>query len=302
MIYIINNFKTNRFEKIYPQTIITIKKGNKNKGLESFSEERILKEFNYLKQCIDNNEKYEQRLEENNNFNRYRNIRPYKDNLVHIDFGNKYINASWIHLPKPYYFIATQGPLESTINDFWEMVYKYDVNAVIMLCLLEENNKKKCANYWDIKNIKNFIFEEINEEFDVSGIRFRNFKFQKQNDIFPRYIIQLHYTCWEDHSAPDKEAYHKLIKLIEFIDDYKLNMPAIVHCSAGVGRTGTFIALYNLYCEIMKQIKDNKKNEIKFSIMKTVRQLKEMRAHSVENEDQYLFLYQFVNLLLNEYN
>ena len=182
------------------------------------------------------------------------------------------------------------------------MAYKYDVNVVVMLCLLEENNKKKCANYWDIKNIKNFIFEEINEEFDVSGIRFRNFKFQKQNDIFPRYIIQLHYTCWEDHSAPDKEAYHKLIKLMEFIDDYKLNMPAIVHCSAGVGRTGTFIALYNLYCEIMKQIKDNKKNEIKFSIMKTVRQLKEMRAHSVENEDQYLFLYQFVNLLLNEYN
>ena len=182
------------------------------------------------------------------------------------------------------------------------MAYKYDVNVVVMLCLLEENNKKKCANYWDIKNIKNFIFEEINEEFDVSGIRFRNFKFQKQNDIFPRYIIQLHYTCWEDHSAPDKEAYHKLIKLIEFIDDYKLNMPAIVHCSAGVGRTGTFIALYNLYRDILNQIHDKNNKNITINFMNLVRKLKEMRMHLVETEDQYKLIYKFVSKFLEDRN
>ena len=292
----------NRFEKIYPQTIITIKKGNKNKGLELCTNEKILEEFNYLKQEIDNNVEYEKRLEENNNLNRYKDIRPFKDNLVKIDLGNKYINASWIHIPKSHYFIVTQGPMDSTIDDFCEMAYKYNANVIVMLCLLEENNKKKCANYWDNKNIKNFEFKEINEEFDINGIRLRNFEFKRQKDTFPKNIIQLHYTCWKDHTAPDKEAYHKLINLMILMDYYKGNTPGIVHCSAGVGRTGTFIALYNLYCEIMKQIKDDTKKEIKFSIMNTVRQLKEMRAHLVENEDQYLFLYQFVNILLDEHN
>ena len=262
----------------------------------------MIQEFNYLKQNIDNNKEYEPRLVENNNLNRYSNIRPYKDNLVQINTGNKYINASWIHIPQKNFFISTQGPLDTTIDDFWEMFYKFDVKVIVMLCRLEENNKIKCANYWDRKNVKNFEIKPLNE-FDIDeGITIRNFEIKKPNDFFPKSVIQIHYTCWEDHKAPDKLAYYKLIKLIKFMNDYKCNSPIIVHCSAGVGRSGTFIALYNLSMEILKQKNDTTKNEIKFSIMSIVRQLKEMRKNLVENVDQYLFLYQFVTLLLSEIN
>lgn len=236
--------------------------------------------------------------------NRYSDIRPYKDNVVAINSENKYINASWINLPNNKNFISTQGPLDTTIDDFLEMCYLYRVKVVVMLCKLQENNKIKCANYWDSNNIKKFILNHINPEFNlIDGVKVRNFLIEKkQNDILANAVIQLHYTCWDDHSTPDADSCNKLIKLIEFLDNFKDNSPVVVHCSAGAGRSGTFLALYHLYHDILRQIKDNQINEIKFSIMDVVRKLKEMRTHSVENEGQYKFIYQFVNILLNENN
>jgi protein tyrosine phosphatase len=172
-----------------------------------------------------------------------------------------------------------------------------------MLCKLEENNKIKCANYWDNNNIHGFILKKLEEFEIIDGIILRNFELRKnENEFFPRLIIQLHYTCWEDHGAPDISSFRKIMNLIEFMELYQNNQPVIVHCSAGVGRSGTFISLYILYKSIMAQIKNVNINEIQFSIMDIVRQLKEMRSHLVENEKQYIFLYQFVNILLNEKN
>ena len=104
---------------------------------------------------IDLNEVYQNRLDKENKFCRYSEVRTYKDNKVEINSDNGYINASWIHIPYHKSFIATQGPLESTIEDFWEMCYSYDIKVIVMLCKLDENYKEKCANYWDT-NIKNF--------------------------------------------------------------------------------------------------------------------------------------------------
>jgi len=183
------------------------------------------------------------------------------------------------------------------------MVYQYNICVIIMLCKIEENNRIKCANYWDSNNIHGFILEKLDEFEIIEGIVLRNFKLQKnQNELFPRFIIQLHYTCWEDHGVPDIDSFKKIMTLIESMEFYQNNQPIIVHCSAGVGRSGTFISLYNLYKSIMNQINNININEIQFSIMDIVRQLKEMRTHLVENEKQYIFLYQFVNLLLNEKN
>ena len=276
----------------------------KNQFMQNIPTERILQEFNYLKNNIDNNKEYETRLVPNNNLNRYSNVRPYWDTLVKINSGNKYINASWVHTPIKEFFISTQGPLDTTIDDFWEMIYQYDIKVIIMLCKLEENNKIKCAKYWDNTKINNFNFREINEEIDLNGIIIRNFEFQKKNsnNYFPKTIIQLHYTCWEDHTAPDETSFFHLLELFKLMNIYREHSSVVVHCSAGVGRTGTFIALFDLFIEIMRQINDNRISEIKFSIMETVRKLKEYRARLVENKDQYLFLYQFVNLLLHRNN
>ena len=80
----------------------------------------------------------------NINLNRYSNIRPYQNNIVRINSKNKYINASWVHLPEKYYFIATQGPLDTTIEDFWEMIFGYNVNDYYVMSIQRKKRRKKC--------------------------------------------------------------------------------------------------------------------------------------------------------------
>ena len=300
-----NNYNYNYnfgFPDIYSQSIITIKKGLKNQFLKKHIEAKYLEEFNYLVQTIDNDRLHNEKLLENNKLNRYKDIRPYKDNLVAINSKNRYINASWINIPSDRFFISTQGPLETTIDDFWEMCYEYNVNVIVMLCQLVEKNKIKCANYWERGNAGKYILERL-DEFDINGIIVRNFQIKKsKNDFLPKTVVQLHYTNWEDHDVPDLQSYNLLKQLMIFINRYKYNSPVVIHCSAGVGRTGTFIALYNLCNDIIRKIRDERKREIKFSVMDEVRKLKEMRIHMVQNDKQYLFIYQFICMLLKENN
>ena len=206
----------------------------------------------------------------------------------------------------PYHrsFIATQGPLESTIEDFWTMCYNYDIKIIVMLCKLDENYKEKCANYWDT-NMKNFKVEKVDETIQLNKeIKMRKFKIWRVGGGGgggAKKIFQIHFTCWPDHSIPDN-SYNDIVNIINIIDEFKEDKPVIVHCSAGIGRTGTFISIYNLYHEIMEQINNIEKNEIKFSIMNLVRKMKEMRLYLVENQSQYNFLYQFVNIFLIKNN
>ena len=247
------------------------------------------------------NDAHQKRLDNENKYCRYSEVRTYKDNKVEIKSENGYINASWIHIPAHRSFIATQGPLESTIEDFWVMCYAYDVKIIVMLCKLDEDYKEKCANYWDT-NLKNYNIEQTIETIHLNdGLRMRKFKIINKDNGIGKDIIQIHFTCWPDHSIPES-AYNKIIDIIHMVDKFKAGCPVVVHCSAGIGRTGTFISLYNLYHEICEQINNIKIKEIKFSIMNLVRKLKEMRLYLVESENQYTFLYQFVNIFLKQNN
>ena len=144
----------------------------KDNYIENYSK----REFEILNEIIEYDQEHNSLLDEPNYYLRYHDIRPYSYNNVQIDSGHKYINASWIHIPKLRYFIATQGPIPNTIEDFWIMCNQYDVEKIIMLCELNENNMEKCAKYWDPKLMNNFEIKTI-EESDVSkGIKSRVFK------------------------------------------------------------------------------------------------------------------------------
>ena len=233
---------------------------------------------------------------------RYTDIQVYDYNRITID-KDRYINASPINIISDKYFIGTQGPKNETIEDFWRMIDEYKCNIIIMLCKEFEGGKEKCAKYWD-NNIKmeNYTImlknEENKDQYIIRDILLRN----KNNK--ERIIKQIHYTGWPDHDVPDGrdgKVFDIFSEIIEKTDEYKGDGPIVVHCSAGVGRTGTFVSMYLLEKEIMKQIND-KCEFIRFNIFNLVRKIKEMRMYMVQAPPQYEFIYSYVRYLLDTKN
>ena len=274
------------------------------KQAQNFNGNYIQNEYQNLQSFVDNDEEHIKRLcKGENNLDRYSDIKAYDHNRIIINNEKKYINASPINIISDKYFISTQGPKKETIEDFWRMIDEYKCNIIIMLCKEFEGGREKCARYWD-NNIKmeNYTImlknEENKDQYIIRDILLRN----KNNQ--ERIIKQIHYTGWPDHGVPDIQdgkVFDVFSEIIEKTDQYKGDGPIVVHCSAGVGRTGTYISMYYLEKEIKKQIND-KVEEIKFSIFNLVRKLKEMRLYLVQNCEQYLFIYQFVYYLLMKYN
>jgi protein-tyrosine phosphatase len=240
----------------------------------------------------------------NPHLDRYSDIKPYKHNTLKISNKSQYINASPINIQgKQNYFISTQGPKPETIEDFWTMVYDYNSNIVVMLCKLLEGGRKKCENYWEAK-MKSFeIVIEKEETFDMYVVRTLKLKNLEKKD--ERIVYQFHFTGWPDHGVPDisnGKVFEIFCEINKKVDELnKGKDPIIVHCSAGVGRTGTFVSMYLLEKEIMKQIND-KCEFIKFNIFNLVRKIKEMRMYMVQAPPQYEFIYSFVKYLLDTKN
>ena len=235
---------------------------------------------------------------------RYSDIKSYSHNIVTINQGKNYINASPINIIRDKYFISTQGPKKETIEDFWIMVWEHNCNVIVMLCNEKEGGREKCARYWDENRVKQFnkiqiVKEEIKNSYIIRKIKLFNKREQKEKIVY-----QVHFIGWPDHGVPntqDGKIFDIFIEIIELVDKFRGNDPIVVHCSAGVGRTGTFISMYYLEKEIKRQIKD-KFETIQFSIFNLVRKLKEMRLYLVQTESQYKFIYEFVNYLLLKYN
>ena len=267
------------------------------------NENSLIEEFIELRKKTDFNErKLKMRIIGNNNKNRYGDIGPFKDNKVPLN-NNNYINASFINIPNEHSFIATQGPLDNTISDFWEMIIDYNVSVIIMLCNLKERNKIKCSEYWNKELIeKDNLFKLISsnlKEYNDKNLIIREIEIQKIGNWEIKKVLQLQFTGWSDHDVPNEnEVYNTFITLFKTINDKGSNT-TVIHCSAGVGRTGTFLSLIILYNNILNQKNENSQ-QISFSIFGLVRQLKEMRFLLVENERQYIFIYKFLRLFLEK--
>ncbi len=192
------------------------------------------------------------------------------------------------------------------------MCLEYDIKIIIMLCNLEENGKEKCVEYWENKKSDilesdatvftnfdiNYTTEQLNEDIIIRTINILD----KEKNI-EKAIKQIHYGSWPDHQSLDiNKVYGNILFMFNLVDKEIGHNPICVHCSAGVGRTGTFIALYNLYRDILNQLHDDKINIISISFLNLVRKMKEMRMHLVEREDQYKLIYDFVSKFLQDRN
>ena len=211
-----------------------------------------------------------------------------------------------------------------------------------MLCNLFEDTRVKCDRYWpevvyqsnkendEINNINstvknNTIINTCDYEIYLTSEEYkqkeqiieRKIKIINKKTMEEHNCTQLHIICWPDHSVPNSEIYYSLINtVLTEIDYYKYNLeskePIVVHCSAGIGRTGTLISLYNLYDQINRQIRIIKKErekdanyscKIYFSIFNQVRKLREQRYMSVTDGCQYnmiySYLYEYIKILTN---
>ena len=183
------------------------------------------------------------------------------------------------------------------------MVYDLNSKVIVMLCKLFEGGRKKCENYWEAK-MEKFNLEIIKVEkyymYDVREIKLIKLKNKEE-----RIVYQIHFNGWPDHGIPEYkdgkvfQVFSEINKLVDKLNSDK--KPIIVHCSAGVGRTGTFITMYLLEKEIMKQIED-KCPIIRINVFNLVRKIKEMRMYMVQTNIQYIFVYLFVEYLLNTRN
>ncbi|XP_017137165.1 tyrosine-protein phosphatase 69D [Drosophila miranda] len=236
-------------------------------------------------------------IKENACKNRYPDIKAYDQTRVKLATANglqstDYINANFvIGYKERKKFICAQGPMESTIDDFWRMIWEQHLEIIVMLTNLEEYNKAKCAKYWPEKvfDTKQFgdILVKFTQERKTGDYVVRTLNVSKSNLIGDeedrREITQYHYLTWKDFMAPEHP--HGIIKFIRQINSvYSLQRgPILVHCSAGVGRTGTLVALDSL----IQQLEE----EDSVSIYNTVCDLRHQRNFLVQSLKQYIFLY-----------
>ncbi|KFQ55990.1 Receptor-type tyrosine-protein phosphatase kappa, partial [Nestor notabilis] len=228
----------------------------------------------------------------NQSKNRYKSIIPYDHCRVVLqpsDTGNGYINASYVDsYQSPRFFIAAQGPLPGTVMDFWQMVWQEKTSVIVMLTGLVEQNKTKCEQYWpDHEQVYGDFTVTLNNTRTTTGLVTRIFSLQKAGCALPRVVEQLHYLLWPDHGVPRNSA--QLLCLVDVVNKRTSEAPAgpvVVHCSAGIGRTGTFIALDFL----LKM----GKAEGKVDVFHCVQRLREQRVSMVQTKEQYTFLYEVV--------
>ncbi|XP_033737466.1 receptor-type tyrosine-protein phosphatase alpha-like [Pecten maximus] len=186
----------------------------------------------------------------NKDSNRYKNIIPYDHSRVQLGGCQNYINANFIkNLDNKNAYVATQGPKLGTLGDFWTMVWQLKTGKIVMLANCVELEKPKVSQYWpeDASSIEHgdmkISFISLKQ---YAAYTIRELRLEKENAEEKRVISQFHFTKWPDHGTPDVMHFALLLRHVECINS-KLSGPIVVHCSAGVGRTGTYIAVDALF-------------------------------------------------------
>ncbi|XP_049663646.1 receptor-type tyrosine-protein phosphatase C isoform X8 [Accipiter gentilis] len=237
----------------------------------------------------------------NQNKNRYIDILPYDHNRVELseipgDPGSDYINASYIDgFKEPRKYIAAQGPKDETMDDFWRMIWEQKATIIVMVTRCEEGKRNKCAQYWPSMENGSVtygdIIVKINEsktcpDYVIQKLHITN----GREKTAGRDVTHIQFTGWPDHGVPEDP--HLLLKLRRRVNALSnfFSGPIVVHCSAGVGRTGTYIGI-----DAMLEGLDA---EGRVDVYGYVVKLRRQRCLMVQVESQYILIHQ----ALVEYN
>ncbi|XP_066977515.1 tyrosine-protein phosphatase non-receptor type 4 isoform X19 [Macrobrachium rosenbergii] len=244
----------------------------------------------------------EARRQENEKKNRYRDISPYDTTRVRLTNApsGDYINASYVNMEIQgsgiiNRYIACQGPLAGTCIDFWQMVWEQQSTLIVMLTTVVEQGRVKCHRYWPR------LYETVDygtlqvtclKEEETPGFAFREFTLINTENQDERHITHMQYLAWPDHGVPDDST--EFLNFVAQVRRARAGMvePTIVHCSAGIGRTGVLILMETAQCLI-------EANEPVYPL-DVVRAMRDQRAMMIQTASQYRFVCEAIQRVYSE--
>uniref|UniRef100_A0A8C6Z922 Tyrosine-protein phosphatase n=1 Tax=Nothoprocta perdicaria TaxID=30464 RepID=A0A8C6Z922_NOTPE len=229
------------------------------------------------------------KVPQNMDKNRYKDVLPYDATRIILQGDEDYINANYVNMEIPTVgvvnrYIATQGPLPHTCAHFWQVVWDHKLSLIIMLTTLTERGRTKCHQYWpdppDVMEYGNFRVrcqsEDCTIAYVVREMVVTNVETEQQHAV-----THLQYVAWPDHGVPDDS-----MDFLEFVTCMRpkrvKNEPVLVHCSAGIGRTGVLVTMETAMCLI-------ERNQPVYPL-DIVRKMRDQRAMMVQTSSQYKFV------------
>lgn len=236
------------------------------------------------------------KLPENKTRNRYRDVSPFDHSRIQLQLGtNDYINASLISVEEAQRsYILTQGPLPNTCGHFWEMVWEQKSRGVVMLNRVIEKGSVKCAQYWPPSEEREEVFKDTNFKLTLvsedvkSYYTVRQLELENLSTQETREILHFHYTTWPDFGVPESPASF-LNFLFKVRESGCLNSdhgPVVVHCSAGIGRSGTFCLVDS--CLLLMSLR---KDPLSVKIQDVLLEMRRYRMGLIQTADQLRFSY-----------
>lgn len=241
--------------------------------------------------------------EVNRRKNRYKDILPYNCTRVILSEypgvpGSDYINANLIKgASGSKAYIASQGPLPTTVMDFWRMIWECEVQVIIMACNEKESGKYKCERYWpnegETKQYGNITVELVKWKQVCPDFVLRTLRARCGQE--ERTICQFHYWTWPDHGVPTTVG--PIVDLVRLVRDCQASeaLPVLVHCSAGCGRTGTICAIDYVW-GLMRVGKLSES----FSLYQIIREMRMQRVAMVQTKEQYVLVHRVVAALFEQ--